>query len=867
MVILLLTAVGAAAEPRPSKEDVARWIKDLGSEDFQKREAASQKLWAAGAVAEAALEKAARDEDIETSRRASEILERFRWGIYPDTPKEVQERIGRYQTADASGKLAILDELMALGLHGARTVVKIATVEKDGDIRRQIFGKLTNEMARLAPTLLADERHETLENLLDLTLEHEYRLGIGHYAAYALLRGDLDARIDRFEKSEKVGPNPKRDAEILARLYRARGKPTAALEAARRSGNEELVDGLLFEAGDWKELAHRAGPASAGGDAEKHGYRAAYNRLAGNGKEFDAVLAELRNLTANSPVSPDGDYLYIGIARAFFLNGKPADGLAALERGGQFVDLYEILAYQGRFAEAFALIEKARKANSRDLPHLEILHARTLCQLGDADKGKAILARYAEQIKPGNDLSWFENLVDAEFRAGLKDEAFRHALAVMNVSSDQGWPLRLLRKLFPNRGEDAVALWRFLSNHGPDADAPARMQRLRRLLGGKPEAAEVRELLQREAKRAGKDQAHADEVAAERQALAEVALRAGLDREGEALLEQADTPAGWMRLAERRAERKEWREAADAYRRCWEKAPSQPLPLFLYGQALLKIDRAEDGRKAIADSHWIALGDEDLRHHFAVELVRRGYLDDSRRENDILMRVSEPGEFHAGEAFRRNAHDAIKRGDYRTAADAQERSMLFVLHPHIFFSSKGAYVMVPALVTCMRARELLAAGKVAEAVALAQRYRELLPNGLDAAIVLVPELDKQGRKKEADALFDATLQAQVKLVREQPRWAQGYNSVAWLSVCCRRDLDRALEHARKAIELAPDNAGYHDTLAEVHFQRGERDLALAEARRALKLAPQRSYLRKQLQRIEAGDPKAPLPLEDEDDDD
>src|SRR5262249_59670776 len=110
--------------------------------------------------------------------------------------------------------------------------------------------------------------------------------------------------------------------------------------------------------------------------------------------------------------------------------------------------------------------------------------------------------------------------------------------------------------------------------------------------------------------------------------------------------------------------------------------------------------------------------------------------------------------------------------------------------------------------------------------------------------------EKAGHGKEADALFEATLQAQMRQVRAHPGGAGAHNSVAWLSVCCRRDLDRALEHAQKAVELAPENAGYLDTLAEVYFQRGDRERALAAERRAVKLAPQRSYLRKQVRRME-----------------
>ena len=89
------------------------------------------------------------------------------------------------------------------------------------------------------------------------------------------------------------------------------------------------------------------------------------------------------------------------------------------------------------------------------------------------------------------------------------------------------------------------------------------------------------------------------------------------------------------------------------------------------------------------------------------------------------------------------------------------------------------------------------------------------------------------------------------------------NQAAWLSACCRRDLDRALADARKAVELAPDSAGYHDTLAEVLFQLGKKDEAAAEQKKAIALSPAREYFKKQLKRIQAGDPRAPRPEEEE----
>ena len=66
-------------------------------------------------------------------------------------------------------------------------------------------------------------------------------------------------------------------------------------------------------------------------------------------------------------------------------------------------------------------------------------------------------------------------------------------------------------------------------------------------------------------------------------------------------------------------------------------------------------------------------------------------------------------------------------------------------------------------------------------------------------------------------------------------------------------LPLGLAHARKAVELEPGNAGYLDTLAEVHFQRGDQAEAIRLMRRCLELTPDRDYYQRQLKRFQAGD--------------
>ncbi len=62
-------------------------------------------------------------------------------------------------------------------------------------------------------------------------------------------------------------------------------------------------------------------------------------------------------------------------------------------------------------------------------------------------------------------------------------------------------------------------------------------------------------------------------------------------------------------------------------------------------------------------------------------------------------------------------------------------------------------------------------------------------------------------------------------------------------------MNEALDHAEKAVQLSPQNAGHLDTLAEVHFRRGDRDAAIRHARRAIELDPLNDTFKNQLNRF------------------
>jgi tetratricopeptide (TPR) repeat protein len=73
--------------------------------------------------------------------------------------------------------------------------------------------------------------------------------------------------------------------------------------------------------------------------------------------------------------------------------------------------------------------------------------------------------------------------------------------------------------------------------------------------------------------------------------------------------------------------------------------------------------------------------------------------------------------------------------------------------------------------------------------------------------------------------------------------------LAWLSARCRRQLDKALDLATRATKLAPSTPNYLDTLAEVHFQLGDRESAIRLSERTVRMGVRQKIYREQLARF------------------
>jgi tetratricopeptide (TPR) repeat protein len=870
-LLVALARLPGAAPPAPLPSEIARWVEELGDDSFAVREAASRKLHAAGARAEPALLKALDSKDAEVVKRAKAILAQFKWGIYPDTPPRVAELIGSYRSAARSERRAVVRKLLDAGPDGHKALAKIALAEDDAQVRREVFAEVTAGLPGAAQAPLEENNRSAVEALLELALASDTRSGVRHYTAYHLLTGQLPARVAEWEGRAKAAVVPKTENAVLAYLHRAGGDWPRARAAAAAAERADLLEGFLYEQADWKELARTRRFPPTEDTVRYLAYRAAYGRLGGDKKVYDDAVADLVKTGRRLAENKNNVFPY---ATALFLNGRATEAIELLTKSGTSPKmLFEVLAAQGRIQEAVAVVEAARQAGSGELPILEILEARLLHGLGDKERALAALAKYAREVHRGAALPPDLELLDAELHLGRRDQAFAHAAKMLDLAAD-GVASAVVKKLYEEKGEDARVLWNLLKGQRPRDEAADRLASLRRLLDGAAPEQEAKAFF--DAAKIDKRLKSGEEL----RVLGEVAVACKRPDDAEHFFRAAGTCRAAIRLGDLLAQKKQWQQAAAQYQAAYklglkakpgraDEGEGLPaLALWLSGHALVQAGQAAEGKLRMERAHLLPLGDGEMRFELSRVLRRRGHREAAAREQELLRRVGEPAlsemdSYFTGEGFRAAAIEATDRKDYLKAADGYEQTFLRCLQPGMNFARAAAYVTVPGFISVLRARGLAAAGRLDEAVAEGERARASQPGSVDLAMHLVPELERRGRKKEADALYAAVVGHHEAVVRDWPKCAWARNQLAWLAACCRRDLERGLEQARKAVELSPETAGYHDTLAEVLFQLGRNAEAAAAEKKAVALAPARAYYKKQLKRIEAGDPKAARPDEEE----
>jgi hypothetical protein len=294
---------------------------------------------------------------------------------------------------------------------------------------------------------------------------------------------------------------------------------------------------------------------------------------------------------------------------------------------------------------------------------------------------------------------------------------------------------------------------------------------------------------------------------------------------------------------------KKFKSAAWSFGMLARSNPTVPAYLYLQGYATSSDGDPAAGQKLIDTARLVPLGDPYRRWQMAATLDEAGLSEQAEAESALALRcTSMVAEIGAGEIYNDRATRAIAAGKWKEAADNLDRLTFMQQSPDVQWNDLMMYMTVPATAHLMHARDFWARNLHKESLAEYDRYETYLPTDAGEVIESVAKLDAAGDHAGATARFDRLWNLLTAGCKAYPKSPLLNNNAAWLGACCGRNLDDSLKYAEAANTLE-HNAGSMDTLAEVHFRRGERADAAALSAKILQLVPDDEYAKRQAARF------------------
>jgi len=683
-------------------------------------------------------------------------------------------------------------------------------------------------------------------------------------ASVAMRKGDVGAASDEIQQALAVDPNLARAHLLMAYVNLLRKNPSRAVPELKAAADlaplrsEERIKYAEFQAAN-----------GASGEAkiflqnitrQASDYVPAWRDLAQialTEKKYDESLSSLENILSRDPENPDARMLQAEVwlekndarkaiatldklnnaypntavvkyqlARAYLASNNLSQATAALEQAlaakpnytEAILLLGELNLRSGKLQAAVAVIEDLQKKQP-ELPQARLLLANAYQALGRLDDAAAL---FREQIKA------VPQSPDAHFLLGL-------ILRQQNKNAEARQAFEKASELAP---DNLNPIGQLVEMDLADKRYDAATQRVEQQLQNYPDAAGPHFL---EAKIYVAHAAQRDWVRAE------AALQKAIE------LDANFTPAYELLVSVYLAENK-LPQAISQLKTEMEKDPNNPRPLLMAGlvyEHMKDYPKARDSyEKVLALSPDFVLSLNNLAYLYAERLNRL----DRAYELAQKARALQPADAMVADTL---GWILYRRGDYQQAlALLQESASKLPENPEVQFHLGMANYMMgqteaarTALQRATKSTEdfsgkeeaqhrlaLLGDGAGASKEPSNNELEALLkqqPNDLVARTRLAEEYEKRGDAAKAAAAYEQALKLNPKLLSATLKLAELYAGSL-------HNHDKALEFAKKARELAPNDAQSVGVLGRIAFQAGNFTWAyslLQESVRQLKTDP------------------------------
>ncbi len=862
---------------KASEKSLEGLIQDLADEKFRVREEASRKIWTIGEPALEALEEIAAGKDPEQAYRARELVRKIQLQITPETDPAVVALVERYAKATPNEKLGLFGQMYKK--RAWRQILKLYATETSPEVQDRLQQFLRRGAVEVdgvggVAVIAARERLEVgdakgAREFLEMAPADA--AGLLALADFHRSQGTLEAELKRAKTLKGV----RADAWQLA-LYRAAGNLEAARDAATAAGEVKIsatMSALLGDPLPWLRLHNQA--SGEAGMTHKHYTDIAIKRWQGNAirpVDLEPLMRSVHSKNRGERPNAINSLFLLGetdLAEDTYVKSAPLEAFTYFESLERIPEALKALGldpekpdYAGWVEKRMAPLLKDDAGEDEEISSDSvelILLANFLHRRGLHEKNAGAflkpLAAVAEK-----DAKVFIDFLAVLFGGGPIERGAPEAApqlarlaAITWAGDDAGRWDEVINAAFGEQDEK-MALWDWLLELDPKASRVARLDGMLALSGLGRDPLRLREKWLALAWQA------IDQAPVEKRTpwLLTMAFLSRLCPDvvtslkvRDALPEALRSDVSWRAHVLDLTAAGRWDEAAGIYLNLIDqlakaRQDSQPALHACAAACLRKAGRLEDAAAQDALVDKLALGNNALQ-------IAIGYAegDDYARAADWwarAVRQSDPGGGEFELALQYHLQSLLEQGDWAVVAALSEvRAQTTAAMDS---SSEKALIRLRIRLQADLGRGLASLkSDRAGALAILGNCHRMFPSDGSLADDFFPALRKMGLIKEHDEWFKISWGRMVAVITKFPDSDNTRNTAAWLASRALRNLDEAQQEEEKALALNPDQFAYLDTMAEIHFAKGNRVKALEWSRQAVNFMPLDSQLRRQHERF------------------
>jgi len=278
-----------------------------------------------------------------------------------------------------------------------------------------------------------------------------------------------------------------------------------------------------------------------------------------------------------------------------------------------------------------------------------------------------------------------------------------------------------------------------------------------------------------------------------------------------------------------------WVKVEPFYAKSAKEQPGDYINLIKWCITLRKLGRKEEAAKIYERAFMLTMGHASALRRIGLEFSEAGYDKEAAHawEASLIMSAAGSKEFH-------QVLPLLAQGTEYLYDSKQWQKAAAIHEVYTALLTGGKYrgylrsgLRARFYADFCHAMHMLENGQRDRALSKLDICIQLIPGDGSLADHFFPALRNVGVGKHYERWFEESYRHVAAACEAYPDSHNSHNTAAWLASRAVRRLDDAQKHAELAVQLAPQQGAYIDTMAEVWFAKGDRAKAIEWSEKAV----------------------------------